>query len=170
MCLFYFSYVDMLHDNSIHDNSICDKDCFHSLDYCSPLISLLWEWCPWVGLYVSQLQVSLDFILVPETRAPSLFVTISQLRVAFVACLVTTSWGVQSTRDYLWSVDLPYTAALSVQVFPCLSRCPSSLSLWLKADLASWRHAAFSPVVCILSSSRLHKGGWGARLHGISCL
>jgi len=52
-----------------------------SLDWWSPFISLLWEWCPWVGLYVSQLQVSLDGILAPERRAPSLSVTRRQLRI-----------------------------------------------------------------------------------------
>ena len=26
-----------------------------SLDSCSPFVSLLWEWCPWVDLYVSHL-------------------------------------------------------------------------------------------------------------------
>ena len=46
-----------------------------SLDCCSPFVSLLWEWCPWVGLYVPQLQVSLDVILELETRAPSPSVT-----------------------------------------------------------------------------------------------
>ena len=52
-----------------------------SLDCCSPFISLLWEWCPGVDLYVSQLQVSLDGILEPETRAPSLSLTRRQLGV-----------------------------------------------------------------------------------------
>ena len=50
-----------------------------SLDHCSPFISLLWDWCQWVGLYVSQLQVSLDGIVEPETRAPSLSMTRRQL-------------------------------------------------------------------------------------------
>ena len=52
-----------------------------SLDYWSPFISLLWEWSPSVGLYISQLQVCLDGILEPETGAPSLSVTRRQLRV-----------------------------------------------------------------------------------------
>ena len=84
--------------------------------------------------------------------------------------LVTSSWGVQSTGDSFWSEDLPYMAALSDRVFPCLSLCPSRLSSWSNADVASWRHAAFSPVVCTLSMPRLHRGGWTSRLHGISCL
>ena len=57
-----------------------------SLDYCSPFISLLWEWCPSVGLYDSQLQVSVGGILEPETRTPSLSVTRKQLKEENLLC------------------------------------------------------------------------------------
>ena len=61
-------------------------------------------------------------------------------------------------------------AAVSVRVFPRLSLCPYRLFSWSNADVASWRDAAFSHVVCSLSRPRLRTGGWTARLHGISCL
>ena len=138
-----------------------------SLDYCSPFISLLWEWCPCVGLYISWWypwtgdEGALSFCdqKTVESREPAL-----------VACLVTSSWSVQSTGDSFWSEDLSKIAPLSVRVFPCLSLCPSRLSSWSNADVASWRHASFSPVVYTLSRPRLHIGGWTSRLHGISCL
>ena len=91
-------------------------------------------WYPWTG---DEGALSFCDQKTVESREPVL-----------VACLVTTSWGVLSTGDYLWSIDLHYMAALSVRVFPCLSCSPSMLSSWLKAYVAHCKHAAFSPVVC----------------------
>ena len=70
--------------------------------YCSLFISLLWEWCPWVGLKcLSASGFSWWFLWTGDEGALSFYdqKTVESRESALVACLVTFSWGIQSTGD-----------------------------------------------------------------------
>jgi len=100
-----------------------------SLDCCSPFMSLLWEWCTWVGLYVSQLQVSFDGPWSGDEGALSFCdqKTVESREPALVAYVVKSSWGVQPTADY--AIDgspirssMSLFVTLSIQVILMIER------------------------------------------------
>ena len=72
-----------------------------SLDYCSPFISLLWEWCPWVGLYVSK---RFRFFLMVSLNCDQK--TVESRESALVACLVTSLAQCDRKDAVLWKKQI----------------------------------------------------------------
>ena len=96
-----------------------------SLDHCSPFISLLWDWCPWVGLYVSQLQVFL-MVSLNRRRGRPLFLWPEdswQQRICFGGLSGDILMGCQVHRRFFLINISSTDDSPTVGVIPCLSLC-----------------------------------------------